>query len=77
MTAPGTGSTAFNQSLSDRRAHSVMTALVELGVSGGQLSTQAYGEERPVAGNDTTAGRQMNRRVEVVFASQAGDLIQK
>ena len=72
-----TGSAASNQSLSDRRAHAVMAALVQLGVPGDQLSTQAYGEDRPVAGNDTLAGRQMNRRVEVVFASQAGDRVQK
>lgn len=72
-----TGSTVSNQSLSDRRAHSVMAALVQLGVPGGQLSTQAYGEDRPVAGNDTTAGRQMNRRVEVVFASQTIELTPK
>lgn len=71
------GSAASNQALSDRRAHSVMAALVQLGVSGSQLSTQGFGEANPVAGNDTTAGRQMNRRVEVVFAKQAGDLVQK
>lgn len=72
-----TGSTAANQALSDRRAHAVMSALVQRGVPGSQLSTQAFGEERPVAANDTAGGRQMNRRVEVVFASQAGDLIQR
>ena len=62
------GSTVSNQALSDRRAQSVMAALVQLGVSGSQLSTQAFGEDRPVAGNDTPAGRQMNRRVEIVLA---------
>lgn len=72
-----TGSTDANHALSDRRAHSVMSALVQLGVAGSQLSTKAFGEERPVAGNDTASGRQMNRRVEVVFATQAGDLVQK
>lgn len=67
------GNAGANQTLSDRRAHSVMSALMQLGVSGGQLSTSGFGEERPVAGNDTAGGRQMNRRVEVVFAHQAGD----
>lgn len=62
------GSAQANQALSDRRAHAVMAALIELGVSAEQLSTQAFGEERPVASNGTAAGRQMNRRVEVVFA---------
>jgi outer membrane protein OmpA-like peptidoglycan-associated protein len=72
-----TGSTGANQALSDRRAHSVMSALMQLGVRGDQLSTLGFGEDRPVAGNDTAGGRQMNRRVEVVFAHQAGDLVQK
>lgn len=66
-----------NQALSDRRAHTVMAALIELGVPVGQLRTQAFGEERPVASNSTTAGRQMNRRVEVVFAREAGDPVRK
>lgn len=68
-----TGSTAANQALSGRRARAVMSALVQQGVSGNQLSTQGFGEERPVAGNDTASGRQMNRRVEVVFASLSRD----
>jgi len=72
-----TGSTAANQALSDRRAHAVMAALMQRGVPGDQLSTQAFGEDRPVAGNDTAGGRQMNRRVEVVFARQAEDLVRR
>jgi outer membrane protein OmpA-like peptidoglycan-associated protein len=71
------GKAASNQSLSDRRASAVMAALIQLGVPGKQLSTQAFGEEHPVASNNTRAGRQMNRRVEVVFAREAGDLVQK
>ncbi len=71
------GKAADNQSLSDRRAHAVMAALIQLGVSDGQLSTQAFGEDHPVAPNDTKAGRQMNRRVEVVFAREAGELMPK
>ncbi len=62
------GQAASNLSLSDRRANAVMAALIQLGVAGSQLSTQAFGEDHPVAPNNTTAGRQMNRRVEVVFA---------
>jgi outer membrane protein OmpA-like peptidoglycan-associated protein len=72
-----TGTTSANQALSDSRARSVMSALVQLGVADGQLSTVGFGEERPVAGNDTAGGRQMNRRVEIVFAGQTGELIQK
>jgi len=71
------GKAASNQSLSDRRANAVMAALIQLGVPVDQLSTQAFGEEHPVAPNNTRAGRQMNRRVEIVFAREAGDLVQK
>jgi len=71
------GKAAANQSLSDRRANAVMAALIRLGVPGTQLSTQSFGEEHPVAPNTTQAGRQMNRRVEVVFAREAGDVVQK
>lgn len=71
------GKAADNQTLSDRRAHAVMAALIQLGVPGSQLSTQAFGEEHPTASNGTAAGRQMNRRVEVVFAREAGDLVSK
>ncbi len=62
------GSAAYNLALSERRASSVMTALVALGVPTGQLSTRAFGEDSPAASNDSAAGRQMNRRVEVVFS---------
>jgi outer membrane protein OmpA-like peptidoglycan-associated protein len=71
------GSTAFNQELSDRRAHAVLDSLVQSGVPAAQLSMQAFGESRPVASNTTASGRQMNRRVEVVFASQAAGLTAK
>lgn len=71
------GKAEANQSLSDRRANAVMAALIRLGVQGAQLSTQSFGEEHPVAPNNTQAGRQMNRRVEVVFSREAGDLVQK
>ena len=71
------GSGASNQALSDRRAHAVMDALVDLGVPGTRLSTEGFGEARPVASNDTATGRQMNRRVEVVFAPEAGDVMLK
>lgn len=71
------GKAADNQALSGRRAQAVMAALIQLGVPGSQLSTQAFGEEHPTASNATTAGRQMNRRVEVVFAREAGDLVRK
>ncbi len=71
------GGADFNQALSDRRAHAVMDALLQQGVAAQRLSTQAYGEGRPVADNATASGRQMNRRVEVVFAAEAGDVLLK
>lgn len=64
------GADSANLLLSERRASSVMTALVSLGVPSDRLSTRAHGSQMPVADNGTAAGRQMNRRVEVVFADQ-------
>lgn len=60
-----TGSDVYNQGLSERRAQSVQRLLVERGVSAARITTVGYGETRPVATNDTPAGRQMNRRVEI------------
>jgi outer membrane protein OmpA-like peptidoglycan-associated protein len=68
-----TGSASFNRDLSDRRAQAVMAALVRLGVPASRLSAQGHGEDGPVADNATSTGRQMNRRVEVVFANPAAD----
>jgi outer membrane protein OmpA-like peptidoglycan-associated protein len=71
------GPAGANYELSGRRASAVMTALVNLGVPADRLSTKAHGEEMPAASNDTAAGRQMNRRVEIVFTPQAGDVSMK
>jgi outer membrane protein OmpA-like peptidoglycan-associated protein len=60
-----TGSDAYNQGLSERRALSVQRLLVDRGVAPARISTVGYGEARPVATNDTPEGRQMNRRVEI------------
>jgi outer membrane protein OmpA-like peptidoglycan-associated protein len=61
------GSDEYNQSLSERRAQSVQAALFERGVEASQISTVGKGETTPVASNDNPAGRQQNRRVELVF----------
>jgi outer membrane protein OmpA-like peptidoglycan-associated protein len=71
------GSESSNQALSDRRANAVMDALVGLGVPGNRLRSRGFGEARPVASNDTAEGRQMNRRVELVFAPEEGDAMLK
>lgn len=68
------GSPASNVDLSRRRAQAVATALVNLGVTADRLSTKFHGEEDPAANNATPSGRQMNRRVEVVFPNSSGDI---
>lgn len=62
-----TGSDEFNLGLSRDRASSVRSALVAGGVDASKISAEGYGESRPVASNDTPAGRQQNRRVEIVI----------
>ncbi|MGB1136784.1 MAG: OmpA family protein [Flavobacteriaceae bacterium] len=59
------GSAKNNQKLSEARAQSVHDALVALGIDDARLSFIGYGEDRPVASNNTAAGRAENRRVEV------------
>jgi len=60
------GSDGYNVELSQRRARAVRSFLVARGVSPTQLVAQGFGEEYPVASNDTAAGRQQNRRVEML-----------
>ena len=59
------GSTAYNQRLSERRANTVSNYLENLGVRGSRLDAYGYGESRPKASNNTSSGRQLNRRVEI------------
>jgi len=61
------GSDAYNMKLSDQRAKAVAKALESLGVSAAKVTTEAFGESKPVATNDTDAGRAENRRVDAVF----------
>jgi outer membrane protein OmpA-like peptidoglycan-associated protein len=61
------GDDDFNLDLSRERAFAVRQALVESGVTASRISIQGYGESLPVADNTTSAGRQKNRRVEVIF----------
>src|SRR3990167_183419 len=59
------GSDAYNQGLSERRANAVRDVLVnQYGIEAGRVSSVGYGEARPVADNDTDAGRAIDRRVE-------------
>lgn len=62
-----TGSDAYNQSLSERRAGSVTQYLQSQGVNGQRIISVGMGESYPVADNGSTAGRQANRRVEITM----------
>jgi OmpA-OmpF porin, OOP family len=59
------GTDAYNQGLSERRANSVKTYLSSRGVPARRMTPVGYGESRPIADNDTDAGREENRRVEL------------
>lgn len=64
------GEDAYNMNLSQRRANSASAYLQSLGVPASRISTAGRGESEPIATNDTDAGRQLNRRVEVaIYAS--------
>jgi len=66
------GDNSYNQSLSERRSNSAATYLATQGVARTRLTASGKGESEPVATNDTDAGRQQNRRVEVaIYASEA------
>src|SRR5690606_1904529 len=62
-----TGSDSYNLDLSQRRAQSVFSYLTGQGIDRARLSTAGMGEGYPVASNDTSAGRQQNRRVEIII----------
>jgi outer membrane protein OmpA-like peptidoglycan-associated protein len=65
-----TGSAAHNQELSERRAGSVAAALTSLGIARERVAMRGYGPAYPVAGNDSAANRQLNRRVEIVLSNE-------
>jgi len=66
------GTEQYNQDLSDRRATAVADALESRGVPRDRINVAGRGESLPVASNDTPAGRQRNRRVEIVFSDESG-----
>lgn len=59
------GAAAFNQQLSEKRAQAVKAELIANGIDSKVIETAGYGEERPVASNDSRDGRAKNRRVEI------------
>ncbi len=64
-----TGSDAYNERLSHRRAEAVKAYTVSQGISNARLTTQGRGETEPIADNTTVEGRAQNRRVEIVIVA--------
>lgn len=60
------GAEAYNQSLSERRARSVVQSLSERGIDSSRMTSSAYGETQPIDTNSTPEGRRRNRRVELI-----------
>ena len=65
-----TGTADANQTLSLNRANAVKALLVNEGVNADSISTNGYGQTRPVASNDTNEGRELNRRLELNVISK-------
>ena len=65
------GGDSMNQTLSENRASSVRDYLVQQGVASGAVSSKGFGNTMPVASNDNSAGRQQNRRVELLVSGEA------
>jgi outer membrane protein OmpA-like peptidoglycan-associated protein len=64
------GTEEFNQTLSENRANSVRTYLTKQGVPEGSTTATGFGKTRPIASNDTSDGRQQNRRVELIVSGE-------
>ncbi len=64
------GTESFNQQLSEQRAEGVRTYLTQQGVPESSTTATGFGKNRPIASNDTSAGRQQNRRVELIVSGE-------
>ncbi|WP_020403421.1 OmpA family protein [Gracilimonas tropica] len=71
------GSAEYNKDLSQRRADALQQALIQAGIAGNRIKTIGYGEEYPVATNMNEAGRQQNRRVEIIISDKNGVVSQR
>jgi len=60
----------YNQKLSEQRANAVRDYLMSQGLQAADLTSKGFGESTPVASNDTAAGKQQNRRVELVVSGE-------
>jgi outer membrane protein OmpA-like peptidoglycan-associated protein len=65
------GSDEYNQQLSERRAQAVRDYFVQQGINSNAVEAKGYGKTEPIASNDTTEGRQQNRRVELILSGDA------
>jgi outer membrane protein OmpA-like peptidoglycan-associated protein len=65
------GSDEYNQQLSERRADAVRDYIVQQGISAQSIEAKGFGKTDPIASNETTEGRQQNRRVELVLSGDA------
>ncbi|MGC2197364.1 MAG: OmpA family protein [Terriglobales bacterium] len=65
-----TGSDDLNQTLSQQRGDAVRGHLVEQGLAEGKVTAEGFGKSMPIADNDTAAGRQKNRRVEIIVSGE-------
>jgi outer membrane protein OmpA-like peptidoglycan-associated protein len=65
------GSDDYNQQLSERRAEAVRDYFVQQGIKSNNVEAHGYGKNEPIATNDTSEGRQQNRRVELVLSGDA------
>jgi outer membrane protein OmpA-like peptidoglycan-associated protein len=64
------GGDSYNQQLSEQRGVSVRDYLTQQGMQQGSVTTKGFGKTQPIAPNDTAAGRQQNRRVELVISGE-------
>lgn len=72
-----TGTTAYNQTLSEQRAQAVGTALQQRGIGTVRITTRGFGETNPVASNGSASERQLNRRVEIVLSDESGKIARR
>jgi OOP family OmpA-OmpF porin len=63
------GNDSYNQKLSTNRANAVREYLIaSMGLNAGQISAMGFGENKPIASNDSEAGRAKNRRIDIVLS---------
>jgi outer membrane protein OmpA-like peptidoglycan-associated protein len=69
-----TGSEISNRRLSEKRARSIRNALSQLGIEPNRIKIRGYGQSFPISSNETSAGRQRNRRVEIIISDENGKI---